>query len=166
MREVHTGWLWAGVAACAVSATLVHTLQLWVTDAPLLMILEVAVWFAMSSASVLTVLALRLGILVVPPGSATRARAILLGTLAAALGLAAVLATATRNAVLYSAETPTGVSFASLVTDALLGLLIATAGTLLALTTLMLLLSVRAPRAAATDLLPSGPEPTTDRAHE
>ncbi len=120
MREVHTGWLWAGAAACALAGALLHTMHLWATGEPLQLVLAVGFWFVMSMASALAVLALRVGVLVPPPGGVPRAKVVLVGALASVLGIAFVLGATARTWGIFTAA-PVAVGFMSLAVDALLG---------------------------------------------
>ena len=162
MREVHTGWLWAGAAACALAGALLHTMHLWATGEPLQLVLAVGFWFVMSMASALAVLALRVGVLVPPPGGVPRAKVVLVGALASVLGIAFVLGATARTWGIFTAA-PVAVGFMSLAVDALLGLLEVAAGTLLALLALTVLMTSPPPKDAGIDPAGSGREPTADQ---
>lgn len=165
MREVHAGWLWAGAAACVLAGALLHTMHLWATGEPLQLVLAVAFWFAMSMASALAVLALRVGVLVPPPGGVPRARLVLVGTLASVLGIAFVLGATASSWGIFTAA-PVAVGLASLAVDALLGLLEVAAGTLLALLALTVLMASPPPKNAGIDAARPGRESLADQRNQ
>lgn len=144
MHDSKQRWLWVGFAVCVLLGVLLRTLQLRASGDPLWpavqVLLDVGFWFSMTSAALLAVLALRVGVLM-PPGSRQRARTALLVGLAAVLGLTFVMGSGAQNWLIFTSPESAPVGFASLIADALIGLIEISAGCLIALSTLTLLTS-------------------------
>lgn len=149
MRELSERLLWMGFVASVLIGVLVRGVQLWAPGGPqwpvAQVLLDVIFWFSMTSAVVLALLALRIGVLVAPGGK-RRARPALLVGLAVAIGLVFMMSVATYNWAIFvsPASIPT-LGFASLIADAAFGLLKVSAGSLIALATLTLLTSEDSP---------------------
>jgi hypothetical protein len=104
-------------------------------------LLDVAFWFSMTFAALLALLALKIGT-PVPPGIRWQTRVALLVGLAAVVGLAFVMGSATSDWLIYvspGSSAPAG--FASLIADAFVGLIKVSSGSLIAFATLATLTS-------------------------
>lgn len=139
--------LWAGFVASILVGLLLQALRLWASGTPVWpvfrVLVDVGFWFSMTSAVLLAVLALKIGVLVLP-GSRRQARTALLVGLAVTVGLAFVVLVGSRNWFGYVASSGgvgTAVGFASMLADAFLGLVGISAGSLIALATVALLTS-------------------------
>lgn len=167
MPELKDRWLWVGFVASVLLGVLLHTLQLSASGDPLWqavqVFLDVGFWFSMTSAVVLAVIALRIGVLV-PPGSRRRATPALLVGLAAVLGLAFVVGFGTSNWLIFASPgsaAPFG--YASLILDAFVRLIEVSAGSLIALATLTLMTSHDRPTVRDHKLPPAGTQEGASR---